>query len=85
MSQPPPDEPLDFIDMDDVLQHGDPNNWKYLGPKAGSPTPATSPNAQPGTMKHYDVFEDEFGDEIEVHYFRHPDGTVGDVKIKPRS
>jgi hypothetical protein len=22
---------------------------------------------------------------IEVHYFRHPDGSVGDVKIKPRS
>jgi len=33
-------------------------------------------------MKHYDRYEDDFGDEIEVHYFRHPDGTVGDVKIK---
>ena len=28
------------------------------------------------------LYEDEFGDTIEVHYFRHPGGTVGDVKIK---
>jgi hypothetical protein len=34
-------------------------------------------------MKHYDFYEDEFGDEIEIHYFRHPDGSVSDVKIKP--
>ena len=41
--------------------------------------------AAPGTMKHYDRYEDEFGEEIEVHYFRHPDGSVGDVKVKPPS
>jgi hypothetical protein len=76
------DNPLDFIDFADVVQHGDPGKWKYLGPKAGSPTPATSPNASAGTMKHYDLYENEFGDTIELHYFRHPDGSVGDVKIK---
>jgi hypothetical protein len=76
------DDPLDYIDFADVLQHGDPGGWKFLGPKAGSPTPAHSPTAEPGTIKHYDLYEDEFGDVIEIHYFRHPDGTVGDVKIK---
>lgn len=85
MNLPQPDNPLDFIDYDDVLQHGNPDDWTYVGPKPGSPVPAHSPNATPGTMKHYDIYEDEFGNEIEVHYFRHPDGTVGDVKIKPRS
>ncbi len=77
-----PEDPLDFIDFVDVAMHGDPSNWKPKGPKAGSPTPATSPSALPGTLKHYELYEDENGEEIEVHYFRHPDGTVGDVKIK---
>ncbi len=85
MSDDPQEDPLNYIDMDDVIQHGDPNNWTCRGPKPGSPVPATSPKASPGTMKHYDIYEDEFGDEIEVHYFRHPDGSVSDVKIKPRS
>ncbi len=76
------DDPLDFIDPIDVFGHGNPNRWVPKGPKAGSPTPATSPNASPGTMKHYDLYEDEFGDLIEVHYFRYPDGSVGDVKVK---
>lgn len=76
------DDPLDYIDMDDVLEHGDPSKWKFLGPKAGSGVPATSPLAVPGTTKHYDLYTDEFGDVIEVHYFRHPDRSVGDVKIK---
>jgi hypothetical protein len=71
--------------MDDVIQHGDPGKWTFLGPKPGSPVPATSPNAAPGTMKHYDVYRDGFGDEIEVHYFRRPDGSVEDVKVKSRS
>ena len=83
MSKVPPEDPLDYIDMDDVIQHGDPSRWTFVGPKVGSPVPATSPNAGSGTMKHYDIYRDEFGDEIEVHYFRHPDGSVGDVKIKP--
>ena len=82
MSSIPPDDPLDYIDMDDVLQHGDPGKWTFFGPKLGSPVPATSLNAPPGTMKHYDLYEDEFGVEIELHYFRHADGSVGDVKIK---
>lgn len=37
------DDPLDFIDFVDVLQHGDPGRWTILGPKPGSPVPATSP------------------------------------------
>jgi hypothetical protein len=77
------DDPLDYVDFVDVLQHGDPGKWKFKGAKAGSPTPATSPMAQSGTMKHYDLYQDEHGDEIELHYFRHRDGSVGDVKIKP--
>jgi hypothetical protein len=79
------DDPLDYIDFVDIIQHGDPAKWKFKGPKPGSPAPATSLHAPPGTMKHYDCYDDEFGEAIEVHYFRHPDGTVGDVKIKPSS
>ena len=76
------EDPLDKIDFSEVLTHGGTHKWKYLGPKPGSPTPATSPKARPGTMKNYDRYLDEFGDEIEVHYFRHTDGTVDDVKVK---
>jgi hypothetical protein len=83
MSAIPPENPLDYIDFDDIVQHGDPGQWKFVGPKFGSGVPATSPLAQPGTTKHYDIYKDAFGDEIEVHYFRHPDGSVGDVKVKP--
>ena len=79
------DDPLDFIDFDEVIQHGDPNRWTFLGPKPGSGVPAHSPNAPLGTLKHYDIYEDEFGAEIEVHCFRHPDGSVSDVKVKSRS
>jgi len=76
------DDPLDFIDFVDVIEHGEPGKWTFRGAKLGSPTPAHSPAAPPGTMKHYDLYFDEDGDEIEVHYFRHPDGSVGDVKVK---
>lgn len=79
------DDTLDFIDFDDVIQHGDPGNWQFMGEKPGSGVPAHSPSAPPGTTKQYDIYKDEFGDEIEVHYFRHPDGSVSDVKVKPRS
>lgn len=79
------DNPLDFVDFADVLQHGDPNNWKYNGEKPGSRVPAHSPMAPPGTLKIYEIYEDEFGDEIELHYFLHNDGTVSDVKVTPRS
>jgi hypothetical protein len=50
-----PDDPLDYIDMDDVIQHGDPGKWIFVGPKQGSPVAADSPNAPPGMMKHYDL------------------------------
>ena len=36
-------------------------------------------------MKHYDIYMDADGEEIEIHYFRHPDGSVGNVKVMPRS
>jgi hypothetical protein len=76
------DDPLEYIDMADVLEHGNPGKWTYLGPKSGSPTPARSPDARPGTMKHYDLYRDEFDEVIEVHFFRDPDGSVDDVKVK---
>jgi hypothetical protein len=79
------DDPLDYIDFDEILQHGDPGRWKAKGPKSGSGVPAHSATAPPGTLKIYEIYEDEFGAELEVHFFRHPDGTVSDVKIKPRS
>ena len=77
-----PEDPLDYIDFDDIIQHGDPKKWSFIGAKPRSGVAATSSFAQPGTTKHYDTYRDEFGDQIEVHYFRHPDGSVGDVKIK---
>ena len=76
------DDPLDFIDFDDILQHGDPGRWKFKGQKPGSGVFAHSPSAPPGTLKIYEFYDNEFGAEIELHYFRHPDGTVSDVKIK---
>jgi hypothetical protein len=79
------DDPLDFVDMTDVAVHGDPGTWRFQGRKQGSPTPATSPNAPPGTMKNYDLYVDEFGLKIELHYFRYTDGTVDDVRVKPRT
>jgi hypothetical protein len=79
------DDPLDYVDFADVAVHGNPGKWIFQGRKQGSPTPATSPNAPPDTMKHYDLYVDEFGDEIELHYFRYTDGTVDDVKVRPRS
>ena len=77
------DDPLDFIDFVDVIEHGDPARWRFKGSKPGSPTPATSSAAGAGTLKHYDLYDDEHGRPIEVHYFRHADGSVGDVKVKP--
>jgi len=85
MSDIPQEDPLEYIDMDDVLKHGDPGRWTFCGPKSGSPVPAKSPNAPPGTLKHYDVYKDDYGDPIEVHYFRYPDGSVGNVKVEPPS
>ncbi|MCY2994737.1 MAG: hypothetical protein NTY19_43780 [Planctomycetota bacterium] len=79
------DDPLDYVDITDVAVHGDPGKWRFQGCKQGSPTPATSANAPLGTMKHYDLYADEFGDEIELHYFRYTDGSVDDVKVRPRS
>jgi hypothetical protein len=76
------DDPLDFVDFTEVVRHGDPAKWKRRGPKPGSPTAATSPAAEPGTMNRYDLYLDAYGDAIELHCFRHPDGSVGNVKVK---
>jgi len=75
------DDPLDYVDFVDVITHGSPDRWRFKRPK-DSPAVATSPSAPPGTMKHYDLYEDEFGSPIELHYFRYADGSVGDVKVK---
>ncbi len=79
------EDPLEYIDFDEVIQHGDPGRWNFRGEKPGSGVPADSPSAPLGTVKIYEVYQDEFGEELEVHYFRHVDGTVSDVKVKPRS
>lgn len=76
------DDPLDFIDPDEIFAHGNPGLWKFIKEKPGSGLPAHSANAPPGTLKIYEIYLDEFGDQIEVHYFRHLDGTVCDVKVK---
>ena len=76
------DDPLEFIDSEELFEHGDPGRWKFKGVKSGSGAPAHSANAPLGTLKIYEIYVDEFGDEIEVHYFRHLDGTVSDVKVE---
>jgi hypothetical protein len=77
------DNPLDYVDFADVIIHGNPDKWRFKGAKDGRPVQATSSLAPPETMKHYDLYEDEYGSPIELHYFRYADGSVGDVKIKP--
>lgn len=47
------EDPLDYIDFDQVLQHGDPGRWKSLGTKPGSGVPAHSLDAPEGTLKIY--------------------------------
>jgi hypothetical protein len=79
------DDPLDFVDFADVLQHGDPSKWVMRGAKASSGARAHSSGAPAGTLKIYEIYKDESGDEIELHYFRHPDGSVSNVKVTPRS
>ena len=76
------DDPLDYIDLSEIVPHGDPGKWTFLYEKPGSGKQATSPSALPGTTKCYDIYKNEFGEEIEIHYFRHSDGSVGDVKVK---
>jgi hypothetical protein len=79
------DDPLEYIDFDEIIQHGDPGRWKFKGVKPGSGVLAHSPDAPSDTLKIYEIYLDENGEDIEVHYFRHPDGTVSNVKVKPRS
>ena len=78
------DDPLDYIDFADILQAWRSGKMEVQGTEAGKPHTGHFAKRLQGTMKHYDQ-DDEFGDEIEVHYFRHPDGSVADVKIKLKS
>jgi len=75
------EDPLNYVDIGDVIRHGNPSKWNFIGPKAGSGVPANSPDAEIGTTKHYDLYQDEFGRSIEVHYFRRLDGSVDGVKV----
>lgn len=69
------------MEPEHIFDHGDPDTWKYLGEKRGSGVPADSPVAPPGTLKIFEVWEDEFGALLEVHYFRHLDGSVSNVLL----
>jgi len=69
--------------LDEFNEHGDPSNWNFEGEKPGSGLPATSPNAPPGTLKIYERWTDEFGTLLEVHYFKHLDGSLSNVKLSP--
>ncbi len=62
------DDPLDFIDPDEIFEHGNPDRWKFIREKPGSGVPAHSPNAPPGTLKIYEIYQDAYGEVIEVHY-----------------
>jgi hypothetical protein len=72
---------FEYVDFLDVIAHGDPAKWKYLGSKQGSPIAAKSQHAHEGSMKHYELYEDIHGDRIELHFIRHSDGSVVDVKV----
>lgn len=82
---PPPDDPLDFVPEDAIIEYGLPESWVYLGIKPGSPAPAKSPDAVVGTKKHYDLYRTLDGEEFELHYFRLPNGSVQRVEVKPSS
>jgi len=82
---PPADDPLDFVHEDAIIEYGLPDSWIFVGPKAGSPAPANSPQAPPGTRKHYDLYRTIDGVIFELHYFRLPDGSVQRVEAKPES
>ena len=79
------EDPLEYIEFEQVLRHGDPSGWRFLDTKPGSGVPAHSLDAPEGTLKIYEIYKDEFGYELEVHYFRHRDGRVSGVKVTPRS
>jgi len=66
-----------------AAQHGDPNKWKYKGDKRDS----GDPGARKGDMKIYEIWWDEFGKLLEVHYHRDPGGYVlqNTIKVKPYS
>jgi hypothetical protein len=73
------------MDYDDYMEHGDPDKWKYNGEKQGSGAPTHNPIYPEGSSKRMEIWTDEFGHEVEVHYVEGPDGTIYDVKTSPRS
>jgi hypothetical protein len=64
----------------DILNHGDPSTWDYLGKRE---VPATGPGFEPGTTKVYHGWIDENGFQVEYHYHVGPDGTIFEEKFKP--
>ncbi len=81
MDFPEKQDPLEEVPFAEVLKHGDPNNWTFIGKKKGSSLPAKSTRAVPLTLKVYEIYEDEYGEIIELHYFRHSGGTVTNVTV----
>ncbi|MEZ6128304.1 MAG: Calx-beta domain-containing protein [Planctomycetaceae bacterium] len=79
--RPTPDDIAAEMEPDDFEIHGDPDVWRYLGEKPGSGHLAETPAAPPGTRKIYEVWEDEFGFYLEIHYFRHLDGSISNVRL----
>jgi RHS repeat-associated protein len=77
-----PDEIADAMDFNDYVRHGDPSKWKPLGEKPGSGKAATSEVSPDGTVKRMEVFEDEFGNSVSVHYHEHIDGSRSGKKLK---
>jgi RHS repeat-associated protein len=76
----PPDIIAEELNFDQIQTHGDPGNWTYLGQKC---VPATGRGFPPGTQKIYEVFLDEFGKQVEWHYWIMPDGTIYGGKFVP--
>lgn len=58
--------------------HGDPSRWKFKQEKPGSGAPGNTP----GDVKYYEIWINEFGRRIEVHYFRDAARMVKEWTIK---
>lgn len=65
------------------FKHGNLETWKYKGEKPTSGRQAT--DKDPGTIKVYEIWKNAAGKEFELHYFKHLDGTLEDLKEKPRT
>ena len=66
------DRIAELLNPDQYEIHGDPIGWKFLFTK---PVPATGIGFPPGTKKVYEVYLDENGWQVGIHYHHNPDGT----------